>query len=226
MKHILIASALLATPVLAVTTFTENFTSDNADWDGSIRGNDATWVASGGPTGDGYISSTIDLSDAADGDSLTGVRGEFEFGPPPTIASGGAFVGDWISDQVVTFSAYVRHDAATPATVFVRFADPVNFPGAIAVNFTPVFANTWTEITIAIDASNPQFVGFEGSTFESVFDSIGDIQIGLSVPTGLGGSTDPITFDVDSPSIVTVPEPSTAVLGFISALVFTLRRKR
>ena len=111
-----------------------------------------------------------------------------------------------------------------PLTFFARFADPNNFPGAIAVNFAPVFANTWTELSFSIDANNPQFVGFEGQTFESVFDNIGDIQIGVSVPDTFAGTTTPFTFDIDS-ATVTVPEPSTSLLALLG-LGFLARRKR
>ena len=227
MKYTLIALLATAAPALAVTTFTENFDSDNAFWDRATRGVAATHVSTGGADGGGYITNNLDFSANTPGmnESISVIRGEVE---APNIASGGAFVGNWIADGVSTFSVSVRHDSTVPLTFFARFADPNNFPGAIAVNFAPVFANTWTELSFSIDANNPQFVSFEGQTFESVFDNIGDIQIGVSVPDALAGNTDSFTFDVDSASVVvvdSVPEPSTSLLALLG-LGFLARRKR
>ena len=186
MKYI--SSALLATasPTLAVTTFTESFNSDNALWDSATRGVEATWISSGGADGGGHITNDLDFSGDAAEDSRSVIRAEVNFGPPPSVASGGAFVGDWLADNVSSFSVSVRHNASVPLSYFARFADPVNFPGAIAITFAPILPNTWTEITFAIDENNPQFVSFEGQSFSSVFDNIGDIPVSythLTLPT-------------------------------------------
>ena len=227
MKYTLIALLTTSLPLLAATTFTESFDDSNESWDSSVREIAATHVSSGGADGGGYITNNLDFSANTPGmnESISVIRGEVE---APNIASGGAFVGNWIADGVSTFSVSVRHDSTVPLTFFARFADPNNFPGAIALNFAPVFANTWTELTFAIDANNPAFVSFEGQTFESVFDNIGDIQIGVSVPDALAGSTDSFTFDIDSASVVvvdSVPEPSTSLLALLG-LGFLARRKR
>ena len=227
MKYI--SSALLATasPTLAVATFTESFNSDNALWDSATRGVGATWVSSGGADGGGYITNDLDFSGNAHGDARSVIRAEVNFGPPPSVASGGAFVGDWLADNVSSFSVSVRHNASVPLSYFARFADPVNFPGEFATTFTPILPNTWTEITFAINENNPQFVSFEGQSFSSVFDNIGDIQIGVSVPASLAGLDDTITitFDIDSATVTTVPEPSIALLAVVG-LAGLSRRKR
>ena len=223
MKYTLITLLTTSLPALAVSTFTESFEDGNAFWDSSVRGVAATHVSTGGADGGGYITNNLDFSDQAAGDSITVIRGEVE---GANIASGGAFVGNWIDGNVSSFSVFVRHDATVPLVFFARFADPLNFPGAIAINFTPVSANTWTELTFNIDSTNPAFV-FEGPPFESVFDSIGDIQIGVETPDSLAGTDDSFTFDLDSASIVAnpVPEPSTSLLALLG-LGFLARRKR
>ena len=71
MKYTLIALLATAAPALAVTTFTENFDSDNAFWDSATRGVAATHVSTGGADGGGYITNTLDFSDNTAGQNET-----------------------------------------------------------------------------------------------------------------------------------------------------------
>ncbi len=207
-----LASLLLPTAALAtVVPFTENYTADASSWRDGSGAVSASWTAAGGPDGSSYISTGGTFENNLAGDTPIFARGHDTYG-----SSGLAFVGDWLSDGVAEFSAYVRHDAPAPLNYFVRFAKPSNFPAAIGVEFVPVFPNTWTRIDIAIDASNPEFVNFETSDFNTIFSGIGKLQIGVTVPAGLAGSPLDYTFDFDQ--IAIVPEPSAALLVGVALL--------
>lgn len=204
----------------AIVPYTEGFTTDAANWYNATSSAPLDWESVGGPDGSGYVSATFDPGSASAGDTPVLFRAQDEFG-----SSNGAFQGDYIAEGVSEFSMFVRHNGAAPINFFVRFSTPISFPGGIAVDFVPVFPNQWTKVTIAIDPFNPQFVTFEGSDFNTVFSNIGHIQIGPSIPASLAGSTDPIQFDLDQPSIV--PEPMTGIcLAAIGAVALVRRRRR
>jgi hypothetical protein len=204
----------------ATVPFTESFDAGSADWFDASGGSPLSWNPAGGEDG-AFASSTFNFVGSAEGDTPVLFRAQDEFGAAGS--SGGAFIGDWISDGVTTFSAFVRHDANVPLTIFTRFSSPFNFPGAVAIQFAPVSPDTWTEITVPIDANNPQFVTFEGTDFGTVFGNIGHVQIGVSVPAELAGVDQAFTFGVDTASIV--PEPATASLLLISTLGVWMRRR-
>lgn len=193
--------------------FQEDFSTDNANWFDSTDAVPSNWVSSGGPDGSGYISSSFNFVNSAVDDTPLFHRAEDEFN-----SSGGAFEGDWIAGGVTEFSVFVRHDAPVPLNFFSRFSGPGNFPGAIALEFQPVFPNTWTQLTFAIDANNPQFISFSGQDFATVFGAsplngfagIGHVQVGANVPAALAGADQSFTFDVDQVAIT--PEPTSAVL--------------
>ncbi len=212
--------AVLAGPAYAATVpFTETFDADHANWaDGANM--PLSWSAVGGADGGGHAFGSFNFENAQASADLVVLRGSQSLG-----ASGGAFIGDWIGDGVTGFSTYVRHDAAVPMTFFARFAAPFNFPAGVAINFAPIPPNQWTLIEIPISASNPQFVTFEGSTFESVFNSIGNVQIGVRTPEALAGVDTNVTFGLDLVTIV--PEPATLGLLAMGAIVGLCgRRKR
>ena len=204
-----------------ISNFTESFDND-ANWVGADN-TSVNFLPSGGPDGSSYISYTGSIASLADDDSAIGFRGN-DFND----ASGDAFVGNWIESGVDQFSFSFRHDLPAPAFVFARFASSFNFPGGIAIQFAPALPNTWTDVTVDISAGNPQFISFEGEDFDAVFSDVGNIQLGVAVPTGFGGFPAPVTFDVDNVTVSTstIPEPNTAVsifgLGFFSLMI---RRK-
>ncbi len=200
----------------AVVPFTEDFVADNAAWKDAVN-TDLGFVAAGGPDGSGYVTGTFDFQAQADGATPVLLRGQDGFD-----SSSDAFVGNWIADGVTGFSTYVRHNAAVPLTFFTRFVSPFNFPGGVALDFAPVLPNTWTKITFDISAASPQFISFESSDFNTVFSNIGNVQLGVSVPTALAGSTTVVTFDLDQPTIT--PEPATAGLMTVGALLALRRR--
>ncbi len=202
----------------AVVPFTEDFATDNANWK-DAAGADLTFVAVGGPDGSSYASGIASFAASNENDPLTLVRGQDNFN-----SSGDAFVGDWISQGVTNFSVWVRHNAPMPLPMFTRFATSFNFPGAAGVEFAPVLPNTWTLLSFDITPVNPQIV-YEGpaSTFQSVFGSIGNLQVGVQVPAGMAGFTPPVTIDIDQPSIV--PEPASLALLALAGIGALNRRR-
>ena len=218
---IVVASACTTSVHAALVPFTEGFDSDESSWRDSTGNALLNWFNTGGPAGagDGYASGMFNFAGSAAGDTPVILRGQESFG-----SSGGAFSGDWIADGVTEFSFSFRHDAPAPVNVFTRFASSFNFPGAVAVDFVPVLPNTWTEVTIAIEPANPQFISFSGQSFEAVFSSIGNLQIGVQVPGSLAGFDSDFTFDIDNVSIV--PAPGAASLLLAGLLTGRRRRRR
>jgi hypothetical protein len=205
------ALVLQVAPASAATVpFTEGFTTGDSGW----RGNPNT-VGSLDWSSEGYVSEDFNfVGSTAGGQGPVLFRG-------PASASGGNFVGNWLTDGVREISFSVRHDSAIPIQFFARFVSPMGFPGAVAVNFTPVVSSSdWTELVFSIDPTNPQFVSFEGSDFATVFASIGTVQFGVVVPEGLAGVDLSVQFDVSSVSAV--PEPAglaSLALAMLAALV-------
>ena len=93
---------------------------------------------------------------------------------------------------------------------------------AVALEFQPVLPNTWTEINIAIDPLNPQFISFENTDFNSVFSNVGHMQFGVSTPAALAGLDAEFNFDIDAVSIV----PAPAAWAVMMAVVGVGRRRR
>lgn len=208
---VLTMAAVTSAAAFATTVpFTETFSADAANWRNSNNAAGATWNAGG------FISenSAFDGLDPNTPVTLVRANGAFD-------ASADAFVGNWLADGVTTFSFDVRHNAPAPVNFFARFVSQANFPGAIGVGFVPVFPNTWTTVTIAIDEFNPQFVSFETSDFNTVFSNIARVQLGV-LAGGLAGSPASFTFDFDNATIV--PEPGALGLLAIGAIGLVRRR--
>lgn len=220
---VLVALAGIAASGSAATIpFTEEFSANDSNW----RANDnipgsLTWKATGGADGGGYVSTTFNFVS-----STPGAQGPVLFrGHGSADASGDAFVGNWLTEGVDEFSIWVRTDSTVPVNFFARFASPQAFPGAIAVAFTSVASSgDWTKLVFAIDPSNPQFVSFEGSSFNAVFGNIGNVQVGVSIPTVLAGVDQVVRFDLDGVGIVPEPPALTLVLATVAALA--VRRVR
>jgi hypothetical protein len=149
------------------------------------------------------------------------IRAQDEFN-----SSGHAFEGNWIAQGVGRFSALVRHNAPLPLSYFARFSSPANFPGGTAVKFAPVPPNTWTQLNFDIRADNPEFVTFEGSSFNAVFSNIGHIQLGVNVPAALNENATAFTFDIDKASIAAVPEPAGVVAGVMASIAIVGGRRQ
>ncbi len=202
----------------AIVPFTEDFDNDAANWFDTTGMNLLDWFPAGGPDGGSYVSSIFNFLNSVPDDPAVLFRGHDAFD-----SSGDAFVGNWITDGVSEFSFFIRHNAPLPLTAFTRFASPMNFPGAVALEFVPLLPNVWTEISIAIDPANPQFITFEGSDFETVFSNIGNLQLGVIVPRDLAGVDADFTFDLDKVTII--PAPAGFAVVVIGALVNRRRRR-
>ncbi len=175
---------------------TEDFDTGPADWRDGTGTGVLNHVAAGGPDGGAYASGTFNFAGSSGGATPVIFRAQDEFG-----SSGGLFEGNWVSDGVMSFSVFVRHNASAALTFFVRFAGPFNYPGATAVDFASVQPDTWTRISFLIDPNNSQFIGFEGTDFNRVFSDIGHVQIGVNVPQALAGIESVFTFDVDKATL-------------------------
>jgi hypothetical protein len=206
--------------------FTERFQSGPANWYNADLSALATAFATGGPASSAsYASVTYSFLDASPNPQTPPVILQTR---PGFNSSGNRFFGNWIASGVTAFSFAVRH--SVPATLvpggltfFARFAATGNFPGAVAVGFAPVPANTWTTITIPISAASPNFVSFEGTDFATVFGSIGRLQLGVIPAPGLIGTEPAYTFDFTS--ITIVPGPSGAAL-LTGVGLLAVRRRR
>jgi hypothetical protein len=226
----LAATFAFVTPAQAATVpFTETFATDAANWAIDAGGTEASWNATGGPSGGTFI-------------SRAGTPGDGPFSGPVIFrgqdgfdSSGDAFVGDWITAGVGVFTVDFFHDHSIALNVSVRFANPLNDPGASSVNFL-VDPGSWTTLTVPIVDSTSSFQSYGSggavpnpTAFNTIFSNIGNIQLSLAsgqVGTGLPGS---VTLGIANPSIAAVPEPGTwamAGAGAIVALGAWMRRKR
>ncbi len=232
MKSTVFASAAIAATLVfsfspqayATVPYTENFTSDAANWADNTGQALAAFVPSGGPDGSSYITTTFNASGTKDGAGVITFRGQDEFN-----SSNHAFEGNWLAGGINHFSAYVLNTASVPVTVFARFATASNFPGVAADNGTIAPPNQWTLLSFDINPSQINATLFpEGpdSFYTDAFSSIGHVQIGFDIPAGLGMTNTNFTLGLDKVSINT-PEPTSCVLalGFAS-LGFIRRRSR
>jgi hypothetical protein len=207
----------------ATVPYTENFTTNAANWRDGAGAASATWVASGGSDGSSYVTTTASAYFLDDGDPVVLFRGQDVFD-----SSGDAFVGNWISSGINQFSFWVKHDAPVPLNFFIRFATAGNFPGTAADKGELIAPNTWTKISYEIAPSHiNEYLSPEGppSFYSSTFGSVGNIQVGYSVPAGFGTVNQSFNFSLDQPSINT-PEPPTPFLGMSLAAIAFMRRRR
>jgi len=204
-----------------VVPFTEDFSANAANWTDNASA-PAAWSATGSADGGSFVSSSFNFVGSAANDPAILFRGQ-QAANPVDSASGGAFVGNWISDGVTELSFLIRHDAGVPLGFFSRFTPASPPVGVIGLSFTPIPSDTWVPITIAIDPSNTALI-FETGNFASIFDGIGNVQVGVSAPAGLAGVDQVVNFDLDKVSIV--PEPATLLLLTGGMLTLARRRRR
>lgn len=197
--------------------FTEAFVSSSSSWRDASGADALGFSPLGGADGGGFATTTFNFVDNAPNDTPALFRGQSAYG-----SSNGAFVGDWLAGGVTEFNAFVRHNAeGQNLTYFARFASPFNFPAMVAVTSPPVPANEWTQIRVLLSPGN--FIPEGPSSFDGVFSNIGNVQIGV-MAMSLAGVDQPVTFDLDSVSIV--PEPTAALLLGVGGLAVVWRRRR
>ena len=183
-----------------VTDYTETFTADAANWRITDSVTPMTWIADDGPAGvgDAFIRNTnVTFIGLADGASRLAVRGHSSFN-----ASGGAFIGNWLTSGVFAFSFDVRHHLGVPAKMGARIAAPANSPGASIEATALLPSGQWATLVVPIDPANPGFVSFGAGSFASVFSSVGNLQINLYAPPGFGGAAGPFHLDIDNVTII------------------------
>ncbi len=194
-----------------IVPFTEDFSSGAANWlDGSSAA--PTWSATGGVDGGGYISYTAPSFNSGSG----------SFGAPPlqimfranSSASGGAFVGDWLSGGVTSLSVAVRHNYDSALNLYARLDAGRGVAASLASDsiFT-IAPNTWTTLNIPITDANPPFLSYGAGTFTSVFSGLQGMQFGLYLPTNTEFTN--LRMEVTNASVV--PEPTTSVLLVLAA---------
>lgn len=201
------------------TPYTETFSDGISGWATGTNPNQI--VTSGGALDNGaYLSTTA--SPSASGFGAVAVLFRCE----NAACSDGAFQGDWRGSDAgdVLLSWYFRHNADVALQAYARIAAPTNNPGASAVVSTWVQPNTWTRIDLLIDPSNPAFISYSGQSFDAVFDEIGRVQLGISLPTGFSASN--LKFDLDSASIAVVPEPETYALFAAGLVLLSIAGRR
>jgi hypothetical protein len=204
-----------------VGPFTENFSAGTSNWTNAANG-DLIFNAGGGPAGTNYVTSQFAFNTAAF-PQVALFRGQNGFD-----SSGDAFVGNWLTDNIVRLQAQVRHNAPQPLDFFARLATSANSP---AVSFTlpqRVPQNVWTPLDFNISFANPNRQNEGPPTlafYNNVLSQIGNVQIGAIVPMALANDTTAYQFDLNYVSIV--PEPSTIVLGLLTTFgIFVRRWKR
>ena len=201
----LLAALLMATTrtEALIVPFSEDFTGGASNW---LNGASAApaWNATGGVDGGGYIS--------APGAISVGGFGTIVFrGNAAADASGDAFVGNWLSGGVSTFSAYVSHDAPVALNFYARL-DAGSGRAGSSIDFS-VAPGGWFQLNIPIAESSFQSYGAAGSgtaAFNTVFSSISNVQIALS--STQNPSTAGQTYNVSLDRVATVPEPSVSAL--------------
>ena len=201
--------------------FTEEFATNVSGWEnaGALP---LTWEADGGPDASSNASTTFNWFGFSN-----------PFGGGPVIfrgasaddASGGAFVGNWLTGGVTTISAWFYQETGTALTPFIRFASSFNFPGAVINGTTPVPTNTWTQVVFDIDPLNPLCFG-EGVTCDVALSNVGNVQFGTDAPASLVATDQAYYLAIDKIGINTVPEPATGLMLAAALLGLGAARRR
>jgi hypothetical protein len=204
---------------MAVTIpFTEDFTSDVSGWEDG-NSDPLFFEASDGPDGGSYASADF---------NYFGYSSPFGGGPvvfranQSDAASGGAFVGDWLTSGVTLVSAWVRHDAPEDLNFFMRVASSFNFPGAVIANTQLVAPDQWTQVFWVVDPGSPFCIG-ETVTCAAALSNVGNFQIGTDAPPSLIALDQAFAIDVDKVSVV--PEPGVATLLASGLVMLSLTRR-
>lgn len=231
------AGAILSLGAVAhgalVVPYTETFSADAARWSDRSAFRSLAFVASGAKDGSSYASGNFSFTSNSAGDQVSVLRGQGNFN-----SSTSNFVGNWITGGVSTFSFDVRQHSGGDLVMFARFAASPNFPGAAYTIPFAIPSDTWTTVTVPLDAQNPAFTyettrfpdptnqtdpALRALAFGDAFSAISRVQVGVFVSPSLAGTSTPTFFDIDNVGIV--PTPGIATLGLL-ALARAARRAR
>lgn len=211
MKMMLLLSGMLgafaAVDARAVTVpFTESFDSGVAGWENNTN-NPLAFTATGGSDGGGFATGTYNFNGFVPGPGGSGpivLRAS-----AADNASGGAFLGNWLTAGVGSVTAMVRHNAPEAMTYFLRLATVANSPAGAFQSTLNVEANVWTQITFPMasctDAGPP-------GACNTALVAVGNFQIGTNAPVGLLDDNVAYAFDIDQVTLNPIPEPGTALL--------------
>jgi len=223
----LVGWSVSVTPALAVTiVYTEHFNTSNENWKNSLSNlsQDATWINGGGPGGvaDAFIKSSFTTPPTG-----TPSSSQVMFRARDTVnSSSNIFFGNWIGGDV-SVDFWFRHDASTALNIGMRVPTAAGFPAMLGRFPVAVLPNTWTHLTMAINATNPDLLDETGPThlnYNAVFGTVKSIQIFANLATQ--GNSTLINFDLDQFRLV--PEPSTWLMAGVGlpALVLAFRARR
>ena len=201
--------------------YEESFDFSNFNWNDAINA-PATWVPTGGSDGGGFITQEY---------NYFGYTSPFGGGPvmfranASAGASGGAFVGDWLSGGVTEVNIRFKHDAPEPLELFMRIATAGNFPGAVIPYFGVAAPGVWNDITFLVDPDSPACI-VEGTTCAGALANVGNLQFGTNAPASLVATDQAYNISLDQVSLTIVPEPGTAMLVGAGLLMAGATRRR
>lgn len=215
MKMMLLSSGMLVAfaavgAQAATVPFTESFETGVSGWENALS-LPLAYTAAGGSDGGGFASGTYNFNGYVPGFGGSGpivLRASAS-----DDASGGAFLGDWLTAGVGSVSMMVRHDAPEAIQYYLRIATAANSPAGAFYSSQLVEANVWTQITFPIAplASYCTDAGPPGAC-ATALAAVGNLQVGTSAPVGLRDDEVAYTFDIDQVSLNPIPEPGTALL--------------
>jgi len=221
MTQITAALAIVGTALSAsasVTPFTETFSNDPSDWTSSNRGA-LSWFSTGALDGSSYVSGSADLNTAGPF-GLTLLRGEAD-----DMASGGAFVGNYLTSGITTIEFDIRHNAGIDLDIAIRLASPTNMQGIAVQTGYLVASGEWTHVSFDLSFGNP-LLSLEGppslAFYEQSMSSIGNLQVSTIRPDGL---QTPLVADFDLDNVQITPTPGSAALLGLGMLGATRRRR-
>ncbi len=222
---VLLVATALAAPAHAVTLgFTEDFTANSAGWIATDNATALAHNAIGGVDNGGYAS--VPSNNTPQSHQLTG-NGVILY-RANTLASGGEFIGNWVTSGVTKIQAYVRHNyESLPVEFYIRIPSSMGRTGIFfADQLIPASVNDeWSLVNFEITPDNFEVAGADTSTFENVMSAPTAFQIGAHILSSPPVGGVPVEFAIDRISLV--PEPSSLALAFGGILYgFAVRRRR
>ena len=215
---LLTIAATTLTASAGVVPFTESFDTDASNWTSS-SGGALSWFSTGALDGSAYVSGSADLNTAGPF-GLTLLRGE-----AADMASGGAFVGDYLASSVSTIEFDFRHNAGVDLDIALRIASPTNSPGLAVQTGGLIASGEWVRLSFDLSFGNP-LMTLEGppslALYEQTMSSIGNIQVTSIRPDGL---MTPLFADFDLDNVQIIPTPGTTALLGLGMLGATRRRR-